>query len=460
MSLRSKLIGDKKFYRMLFVVLLPIAVQNTITNFVSLLDNIMVGQIGTEPMSGVSIANQLFYIFNITIFGAISGAGIFGAQYAGSGNSQGVRETLRYKLMLGTILMLVAVGIFYFCDESLISLYLSEDGKGDLALTLQYGKAYMRKMLWGLPAFVVSQSYASTLRETGETMLPMKGGILAVVVNMLLNYILIFGKLGITPMGVEGAALATVISRYVETGFVMANVHRKKHGYAFVEGLYRHFRISKEALVRISVKTAPLLANEFLWSSGLSFLLQCYSTRGLTVVAALNISNTVNDLFLVVAMSLGSAISILVGQMLGAEQKEKARDSVPKLLFFSVALCVLVGLLLAAAAPFIPRMYNTSEEIRELATYFLWACAVNMPVKAFLNGSYFVLRAGGNTIVTFLFDSAFLWCVDIPLAYCLSRYTALPILTLYLLVQLMDLVKSGWGYYMVKRGAWVRNIVS
>ena len=184
----KKYIGDKHFYRMVLVVVVPIMIQNGITNFVSLLDNIMVGQVGTEQMSGVAIANQLIFVFNLCIFGAVSGAGIFGAQFYGSGDHEGVRDTLRFKLVTSLALFLIAALVFTGAGEQLIRLYLNGEGEGvDAEKTLAYGMAYLKIMIPGLLPFVLVQSYAGTLRETGEAMLPMKAGIISVMVNLLLN---------------------------------------------------------------------------------------------------------------------------------------------------------------------------------------------------------------------------------------------------------------------------------
>ena len=216
MKLRS-LIGDRAFYRRLFAVMTPVLIQNVITNFVSLLDNIMVGQIGTEPMSGVAIANQLVFVFNLCIFGGTAGAGIFTAQFYGKGDMKGVRDTFRMKLIIAVITVLAALGIFITMGEQLISLFLHEGEDGlDLAATLQYGKDYMEIILWQMLPFALLQVYAITLRETGETMLPMKAGVIAVLVNLVFNYILIFGKFGFPAMGVVGAAIATLIARVEE----------------------------------------------------------------------------------------------------------------------------------------------------------------------------------------------------------------------------------------------------
>lgn len=195
---RQKYLGDKSFYKMLLAVVLPIIAQNAITNFVGLLDNIMVGQTGTDPMSGVSVANQLMFVFNLVIFGAVAGAGIYCSQYHGSGNSEGVKFALRYKLIICTGMAVAGIAIFYFFRESLVSLYITDSMTQGCnpAATLEYGSEYLYIMLFGMLPFAVSQAYSGTLRETGETVLPMAAGIAAVVVNLFLNYLLIFGKLG------------------------------------------------------------------------------------------------------------------------------------------------------------------------------------------------------------------------------------------------------------------------
>ena len=177
--------------------MVPILIQNVITNFVSLLDNVMVGQVGTEPMSGVAIVNQLLFVFNLCIFGGLAGAGIFTAQFYGKGDEEGVRHTMRIKLCFARWRCWFGCGCCCSFGEALISLFLHEGKEGlDLAATLRYGKSYLAVMLLQIPPFALTQVYASTLRETGETLLPMKAGIAAVLVNLVFNYILIFGKLG------------------------------------------------------------------------------------------------------------------------------------------------------------------------------------------------------------------------------------------------------------------------
>lgn len=461
----AKFIGNRDFYKMVLMIAVPIMIQNGITNFVSLLDNIMIGQVGTEQMSGVAIVNQLIFVYNLCIFGGVSGAGIFTAQYFGQGNHEGVRQTMRFKLWMVIVLTSLTVMLFLSCGTNLISAYLKGDGSAEsIAATLFHGERYLRIMLVGLPAFAAVQIYSSTLRECGQTMLPMKAGLAAVVVNLLFNYILIYGKFGAPALGVSGAAIATVLSRYVEMLITVLGVHRKSRGerapYSFVTGLYSTLKVPRDLTLKIVRKGSPLLFNETLWAAGMAMLTQCYSVRGLNVVAGLNVSNTINNVFNIVFIALGDSVAIMVGQLLGAGKMKEARDTDNKLIAFSVMCCTCVALVMFVMAPLFPRLYKINDEARVLAKYFIMVTAFFMPQNAFLHATYFTLRSGGKTIITFLFDSVFIWCVSVVIAFVLSRFTGLPVIAVYAMVQLGDIIKCIIGFILVKKGVWLQNIVA
>lgn len=455
-----KFIGDRAFYHRLFAVMIPVLVQNIITNFVNLLDNIMVGRVGTEPMSGVAIVNQLLFVFNLCIFGGLAGAGIFTAQFYGKGDDEGVRDTFRakYYIVAGSVLVFATVLIAF--GDKLISLFLHEGAeKLDLAATLNYGRDYLKVMLFQMIPFGVMQVYASTLRETGETVLPMKAGITAVLVNLVFNYILIFGKLGAPALGVVGAAIATVLSRFVECGIVVVWTHRHLDRNSFIVGAYKSFRVPKALAKQIAVLGTPLLLNEVLWSSGMTVLNQSYSLRGIEVVSANNIASTISNLFFCAFFAMGTTVSIMIGQLLGAGELDRAVDEDNKLIAFSVTLSVAVGSLMIFLAPYIPRIYNTTDSVKHLAAQLLMVSAVMMPFNAFTNACYFTLRSGGNTVITFIFDCAFLWVVCVPTAFVLSRLTELPILPMYIIVQCAEIIKCVIGFILVKNKKWVNNLV-
>lgn len=460
MQFFKKLIGDRKFYKMVLLIAVPIMIQNGITNFVSLLDNIMVGQVGTNQMSGVAIANQLIFVYNLCIFGGMSGPGIFGAQFFGQRNEEGLRYVFRFKLILGCIITALFMVVFGFFGEPLVSLYLDESNTA-LANeeTLYYAMKYLHIMMIGLIPFVGVQMYASTLRETSEAILPMKAGIVAVFVNLVFNYLLIFGKFGFPELGVEGAAIATVLARFVEMFIVIIWTHRHKKTNHYIVGAYKSLRIPKELAVKIIKKGTPLLLNEALWSLGMAMLLQCYSVRGLDVVAGMNISNTIINLFNITFMALGSSVSIIVGKLLGAGKMDEAVDTDRKLIAFSVASCVLIAGAAIVLAPLFPELYNTEDAVKSYAKEFIIIAAAFMPQHAFLHAAYFTLRSGGKTGITFLFDSGFIWVISIPLAFCLSRFTTLPIEPIYIICQASEIIKSVIGFVLLKKGVWVNNIV-
>lgn len=459
--LRERMFGDRDFYAQVVAVVVPIIIQNTVSNVVSLLDNVMVGRVGTLQMSAVAIVNQLLFVFNLCIFGGLAGAGIFATQYAGAHDDKGVRDCFRVKWMIALSMLACALVVLIAFPKRLIGMYLAQEtAQADAAATLGFGMDYLTVMLWGLLPFGVSQVYASTLREVGETRLPMFASVAAILVNLVFNYFLIFGKCGFPELGVTGAAIATVLSRYVETAIIMVYTHMKSHHFGFIRGAYRSLRVPKPLMISILCRGTPLLVNEFLWSSGMAVLLQCYSVRGLDVVAACNIATTVSNLFKVVFLSMGNAVAIMVGQALGANDIERAKNCTWRLMTLSVGSNLIMATLLALFAPAIPNIYNTEPHVRQIATQLIYVVAVMMPAYSFSHCCYFTLRSGGKTIITFLFDSVFTWCVNVPAAWLLAYKTELGIVPLYFGVQALEMVKVVVGFVLVKKGVWIHNIVA
>lgn len=451
---------DPKFFTFVLAIAVPIMVQNAITNFVALLDNIMIGQLGTEQMSGVSIVNQLLFVFNVTIFGAVGGAGIFTSQFHGSRNPDGIRQTFRYKMLLSGLIVLAAFVIFHFGSTTLINAWLHQsDSASDLALTMTSAQAYLRIMLWGLIFYAVKDVYASTLRETGHSLPPMVAGLVAVAVNLSLNYLLIFGKLGLPALGVTGGAIATVVSRVVECAIVVVWTHANSKRNPYITGIYRSLYIQPQLARQITWKGMPLLFNELLWAAGVAMLSRCYAQRGLDVVAGYNIASAVVEVASVVYMAIGNAAAIVLGQILGAGNKERAWQSVPKLAFLAGAICTGVGLLQIGLSSVIPAMYNTSPQIRSIARTFIILYGCFQPMYAIATVEYFTLRSGGKMLSTFLFDSLFSWVAAVPIAAGLIWGTDLPATTIYLAVQFTELVKAILGYFYVKRRTWLNNLV-
>lgn len=287
----------------------------------------------------------------------------------------------------------------------------------------------------------------------------MLAGVASVLVNLCFNTLLIFGYLGFPALGSAGAAIATVIARYVEAAIVMIWTHRNRAKHPFIRGAWRSMHIPRPLFRQITSKTVPLMLNETLWALGMALLSMCYSLHGYDVISATNISNTISNVFNVAFLAMGNAIGIIVGQLLGADKPEEAVDTDRKLIVFSVLICFAIGGALAILAPLFPRIYNTTPHVRALATSFIVIVGLCMPINSLANACYFTLRSGGKTLVTFLFDSLFVCVITVPLALFLTKVAGISIIPLFLVCQLVDIVKCIIGLIMIKKGVWIQNIV-
>lgn len=434
-------------------------VQNLISSFVNLLDNIMVGQMGTAQMSGVAIANQLMFVYYLVTSGALAGVGIFTAQYFGAKDGEGAKASIRLKLIITLALMGLFVVVALVAGNNLIALFLTPgEAQEEAQVTLQEGMRYLKIILISLPAYALSQVYASSIKEFGETKLPMTAGLVAIFTNLIGNYIFIFGHFGAPKLGIAGAALATVIARYIEAGIMIVAAHKNAKRYTFVQGLYRG-GIPASLMRKVVIKGTPLLVNELIWSASMTAINQSYSTRGLGVVAAVNINSTVFNLFSILYFSFGNVISIIVGQALGSGDMKKARDLDNKIIAFSVVISLFTGVVGALVAPAIPYLYNVTDEVRSVATDLLRISCMCMPIGCLAQGCYFTLRTGGKTVVTFFFDCVFAAVIAYPVSFVLSRFTGIPIATLYMIIQLLDLIKITIGLILVHKGIWINNLV-
>ena len=445
---------------MVLAITIPMIVQNGLTNFVSLLDNLMIGRVGTNAISGVAIANQLMFVFWLLMFGATAGVGIFTAQYYGKGDVKGVRDTFRFKLIANVALAVVSGVVYYLMAPTLVSLFLEGDGTPeDAAQTLEIGVSYINIIIVSLVPIALSYAYAGTLKDTGNTKVPMIATMAAILVNLVGNAILIYGLCGLPAMGADGAAIATVISRYVELLVLMiyTGTHSEKN--PFIVGAFRSFRMPLSLVSQFVLKSLPLMANESLWALGMTMLNQCYSYRSLDAVAAVNIETTLWNLLTVAFIATGEAVGIVVGQKLGSGDIDTAKDYAVKMRDLTVFFGVVCGIIMMFLSPLFPKLYNITDEVSALSTTLIFISGIVMPLMAFTHASYFIIRSGGNTFITLVFDCGYTWLIVVPLAYCLSRYTGVSVPIMMFSVQLAEIIKCIIGEIMVRSGIWAKNIV-
>mgnify|MGYP002559644460 CR=1 FL=1 len=439
--------------KQIWTIAYPILISLLMENMIGLTDTAFLGRVGEVELGASALAGVYYMAIFMLGFGFSIGVQILIARRNGEGRLREIGPIFQQ----GLLFLLFFAAVMFFVSKSFTPLLLRRLIDSDAVYTAAI--SYLDWRIYGFFFSFAAVLFRAFYVGTTNTRILTANSVVMVLTNVVLNYILIFGKFGAPEMGVEGAAIATVISRYVELAIVAGWAHSHKARNAFIVGAYRSMYIPGKLLKSITVKGMPLLANEFLWSSGMAVLNQCYSTCGLDVVPAMNICSTLFNLGSVVYLSMGNSVGIIMGQMLGAgHSEEDVRDTNRKLIAVSIASGVMFGGLMAAVSEAFPGIYNTTDAVRHLAAQLIWISAVMMPFGSYLNATYFTLRSGGQTFVTFLFDSCFMWVFCVPLAFCLSRFTNLPILPLYAICQATDFIKCVIGTVMLKQGKWIQNL--
>lgn len=446
------LIGDKKFYKTLFQVAAPLVLQQLITTSVQLVDNVMVGKLGESSIGAVSVINQLYFIVILVTFGAYAGAGIFTSQFFGSGNHDKLKQTFRFKLITGFMIATLALIIFTLFGENLIRLFTSNPE------TIKQGLAYLNIARWSAFPWVISVAISNTFREISITKPLLYISIVAIITNTLLNFLLIFGLFGFPALGVTGAALATFISRFVELGLMIMLLMKK--GSLFSTKMTQVMHIQPKLLKSMIIMSIPLTLNELLWSTGQTAFLHAYSTRGDSALAALNISGAISQLVFVTFGGIATAVAVLVGNTLGKNALDEAKENAKKLIAFSVFIAIIAGFILFILSFFILNIYDVAEATKDIARFNIRINALFIPVYSFNVALFFTLRSGGDTKSTFMIDSGYMWIVAVPIAMVLAYFTDLKVTMMFLMIQSLDLPKMFFGLSRFKKEHWVKNLAS
>lgn len=444
------LIGDKKFYKTLMQVAAPLVLQQLITTSVQLVDNVMVGRLGETSIGAVSIVNQLYFIVILVTFGVYAGGGIFTSQFFGSKNYEKLKETFRFKVILGFMVSFLAFVLFSVYGEFLIRLFTKNEETVSLGLT------YLKVARWTAFPWVLSVSISNTFREIGITKPLLKISIVAILTNTILNFILIFGFLFISPLGVFGAAIATLIARIIEFSLMVRLLI--KEGKIFNTRVKDLFVIDKKLLKQMAVMAIPLTLNELFWSSGQTAFLHSYSTRGDSALAAMNITNAISQLVFVLFGGIATAVAVLVGKELGSNKLEEARDNSRKLIAFAVFTAAVSGIMLFILSFFILNIYDVSIYTKNIAKFNIRINALFIPVYSFNSTLFYTLRSGGDTKSTLIMDSGYMWLVSVPTALVLAHFTTLEVTLMFLIVQCLDIPKAILGLIRYRKERWVQNL--
>ncbi len=445
-----KVLKDKAFVKKFFSLAFPVMIQALIGLTVNFVDNLMVGGLTNEAVSAVYAVNQGTFFFIVISYGIVSGAGIYVQQFFGAKDDDHLRQSVRYKILAVTLLLAVFLPLFFFGGSTLIGFYTRSASNAEEILRL--GMQYLPIILLSLIPMAYTTVYATTFRETGKTIYPLITGIIALITNIGFNALMIYGL----DMGVVGAAIATVIARCVE--FIATFILVKKINTPFSKGVFSHFHIEKKMVKIISKKSFPLFFNEVLWAGGMVMLSLAYAQRD-GVLSALSIVYTMTDIFGIVFQGLSVGIGVMVGNLLGAGKIEEAKENNKKLFILGIFISLVAGVVMAILAFVAPYMFvEVTPEQKLLATKlllvyasFLWAFSLSVC-------SYMTLRAGGKTLITFLFDSMTMWVFVVPTTWALALFTGLDIIVIFIVVQSFDVLKALIGVSIVSRGTWAVNL--
>lgn len=446
----KKYFGNKAFYITTLSIALPIMAQQFVTSFVNLIDNIMIGSVGSLALTSVTVANRIYLIFNSTMFGICGAAGIFIAQYYGAHNKEKCQNILNINIVFGFLMASIFVLALLLIPRQLLEIFTSNPK------VIQESLRYLQFALLTYIPFALSFSVMMAFRAVGINKIQLIVGTITVAINTTLNYILIFGHFGFPQLGVQGAAIATAIARIIEMIIYLSLLMR--HQYLFTFHFKELFHLDIPLIKTMIKKAIPLTMNEVFYSLGLSMIFISYMRCDETLISAISVVDTVMQIAFIIFGGLSSAVSILIGKRLGANEIEEAKLNANKLIAFGVMVSILIGCIFISIAPLIATFYNVEEVIKNTIVTLLRIRSGLLPIYVYNVCIFFTLRAGGDTFSTMIMDSGFLWCAGVLVSTILSVYFTIPLVMLYTIVESFDIVKLFVATYFYRKGKWAKNI--
>ena len=390
------------------MVCLPIVVQNLMSASLHIIDGVMIGQLGDAPYAAVTQATRYVFVFQLFLFGAGSGCGIFFSQHWGTKDVKSMRRVMGLCFRIGLVLAALFGGFALLWPETVIGIFLPRGA------SFGYALQYLAIVAPGFFITAIDNVYATCMKSSGQTVVPMVAGICSILTNTFLNWVLIYGNLGAPALGVQGAAIATVVSAGVSLAINMICSYTKKLPSAFQWSDWK--MPDKDYLKRFGKTVLPVVANEGLWSMGTSMYSVFYGRLGDAAVAAVGIVNTVDQLIFTMIYGLMNASAILVGNHLGANDKEGARLTADRMIFACVAVGLVMGVVQMCVKGALVGTFNVSDEAKGLAVICLTIGSFTIWIRAINSINVVgILRAGGDTVFSMVLDTMALWVVGVPL---------------------------------------------
>lgn len=449
----KEMFRDKNFLRKTVMIALPVAMQGMLNTVVNLVDNLMIGSLGSTAIASVGLANKVFFVFTLLVFGINSGSGVLAAQYWGNQDVKSIKK------VLGLALSLAVTGSAAFmipaCANPRMLMRIFTTSEASIGM----GAAYLAVAAFSYPCTAVTNTYVGMLRAVNRVKEPVVISCAAIVTNIVFNYILIFGKFGAPAMGVVGAALATLIARVVEMTLILCVVYLGRTPLA--GGARDLFGWSRAFLRKFFVTALPVICNEFIWGLGTTIYSMAYGRMGDDAVAAITIATTIQDLVVVLFQGLSAATAVILGNEMGAGNLKRAETYGKNffILQFLVTV-VMAGVCVSLRWSFIS-LYQPgiSDGVAQSVSRCIIVFALFSPFRMFNYVNVVgVLRSGGDTAMCLFIDTSGVWFIGIPLAFIGGLVLKKPIHIVYAMVMLEEVYKAVIGYARYRKKKWLRNL--
>lgn len=446
------LFKDKVFYKSVVAIAIPIALQNLITSALNMVDTLMISRLGQTSIAGVGLANQVFFFYILLNFGINSGSSIFIAQYWGKEDIPKIRKILGLALAIGIALGVVFTILAFFFPEFLMRLLIQE------AEVIEIGSKYLRVVSLSYIVTSISFAYSVALRTTGNPTIPMKISAISFVTNTVFNYILIFGKFGVPALGVVGAAWGTVIARLVEVGITFYSVYASRGPLA--AEIKELFGWSKDFYIKYIKTTYPVVLAEGAWSLGQVMYSIAYAKLGEEATAAVQLTNTIQNIFFVLIRGLANSCTVMVGSKIGGGQEEEAYEYAKKFMIISTISGLILGIIMAITPRFTLMFFRGLEPgLYDVSYKLLVVMGLTFVIRVFNSTAIVgVLRGGGDTTFGMILDIASVWIVGVPLAFIGAMVFEMPVYYLLLLITLEELVKVVVSIPRMLSKKWIKNV--
>ncbi len=443
---------DKSFYISMLTIAVPIALQNLVSSSLNMVDTVMIGRLGEKEIAAVGLANQYFFILILLLFGINSGGAIFTSQFWGKKDILNIKKVLGISLLFGGGISLIFTVLAFFTPTFILKIFTEDP------TVIELGSKYLKIVSLSYFITAISFAYSFTLRSIGQAKLPMVVSVVSLIANTILNYVLIFGELGFPVLGIEGAALATLISRGLEATFLIGFIYIQKMDIA--GKVTEMLSIPKELAKRYFQTGLPVILNEGFWAMGMTMYSISYARISTEAIASVQIANTVQSIFMVVAFGLGNACAIMLGNSIGANKNDEAINYAIRFSIIGSLLGVFLGVLLYVSAPFILSFYNISQSVYDNAKNILMIIAFFLSFKIFNTILIIgILRSGGDTKYSLVLEMCCVWIIGVPLAFFGAHVLKLPVYWVVAMVSCEEIIKAIFGIPRVTSKKWVKNVV-